>query len=543
MRRPCHNFPSADRFYLSVFCFFVVCKNDCDIIISVKSLVLIISMDDADCRAISQAALSQGCRTVIACSASEASLHLEKERPLLSFCDASLADGGGMFRALGAAFRQADACVTLIVRPDIKPGLLKALRPWVHDYLTTPVLREAAAARIKNALRVQELGLVSDRAAAGLKEWLSGMESVIRHFEPLSFDRAKAQDDLAGRIVRGNSNDPNKPAHLVIATPDRQKNLHCVIYHSTVSGVERTGASSKIPESAVFLRMKAEDAPYSRNYYDKGVHLADFQALFPPGLLEATGMIYNLAAYVHAGTYVMAFNYGRPVAPEDALFLKGLALPGRFLGAVTEDMRDVSESFLVMAQALALATDSHGDNGAHVRRMNEYSRILAEHMSLPARFIRTISYSAQLHDVGKIYIHPDLLDKPLRLTAHEFALVKKHPVLGANILGDSPLLRVARNIALTHHECWDGSGYPSGLSGNAIPLEGAIVKVADVYDALRTMRSYKSPSSHDDACGVIMNGGGDGLHEIRPCHFHPDALRAFHAAAGKFDDIYQSTTS
>src|SRR4030067_2619807 len=101
MRRFCHNFPSADRFYLSVFCFFVVCKNDCDIIISVKSLVLIISMDDADCRAISQAALSQGCRTQIAGSASEASLHLEKERPLLSFCDASLADGGGMFRALG----------------------------------------------------------------------------------------------------------------------------------------------------------------------------------------------------------------------------------------------------------------------------------------------------------------------------------------------------------------------------------------------------------------------------------------------------------
>jgi response regulator RpfG family c-di-GMP phosphodiesterase len=205
-------------------------------------------------------------------------------------------------------------------------------------------------------------------------------------------------------------------------------------------------------------------------------------------------------------------------------------------------VRDVSESFLVIARALALATDAHGDNGAHVRRMNEYSRTLAEHMSLPERFISAISYSAQLHDVGKIYIHPDLLDKPLRLTTHEFELVKKHPVHGANILGDSPLLRLAKNIALTHHECWDGSGYPTGLFGAAIPLEGAIVKIADVYDALRTMHSYKSSSSHDHACSIILSGGGDGPHEIRPRHFNPDALRAFHAAAGKFEDIYQNTT-
>ncbi len=504
-----------------------------------KLPVLIISKDDADCGTIAQAALSQGCRPVIACTASEASSCLEKERPLVSFCDASLTDGGGLFRSLGTAFCHTDTCVTLIVQPDTKPGLLKALRPWVHDYLTRPVLREAAAARIKNALHVQELGLASDRAVSGLQGWLAGMESAIRHFEPLSFDRAQAQDDLAGRIIRRNSPDLNKPAYLMIAVPDRQNNLNAVIYGSTASGGEKFCTSLTIPESAVFLRMKTENGASARNYFDKGLHLADFQSLFPPELLEVTGMIYNLAGHLYAGTYVIAFNYGRPVAPEDDLFLKGLTLPGSFLGAIAEDMRDVSESFLVMARALAMATDSPGDNGAHVRRMNEYSRTLAEHMSLPDRFIRAISYSAQLHDVGKIYIHPDLLDKPLRLTTHEFELVKKHPVLGAKILGDSPLLRLAKNIALTHHECWDGSGYPSGLFRDAIPVEGAIVKIADVYDALRTMHSYKSSSSHADACRVIMDGGGDGLHEIRPSHFHPDALRAFRDAAGKFEDIYQ----
>jgi hypothetical protein len=388
---------------------------------------------------------------------------------------------------------------------------------------------------------MRELGLAKERAIGGMHEWLAGMDSAIRCFEPLSFDRAKAQDDLAGSIVSRNAGDPDKPAYLLIAVPDGQNNLSGAIYGPTASGVGTSRITLTIAESAVFLRMKAENGLSTRNYFDRGVHLADFQSIFPPELLTLTGMLYNLAGYVHAGTYVIAFNYGRPVVPEDALFLKGLTLPAGFLGTVAEDVRDVSESFLVMARALALATDAHGDNGAHVRRMNEYSRTLAEHMSLSERFIGAISYSAQLHDVGKIYIHPDLLDKPLRLTTHEFELVKKHPVLGAKILGDSPLLCLAKNIALTHHECWDGSGYPTGLSGAAIPLEGAIVKIADVYDALRTMHSYKSSSSHNDACRIIMSGGGDGLHEIRPRHFNPDALRAFHDAAGKFEDIYQCT--
>jgi HD-GYP domain-containing protein (c-di-GMP phosphodiesterase class II) len=253
-----------------------------------------------------------------------------------------------------------------------------------------------------------------------------------------------------------------------------------------------------------------------------------------------TGPIRNLAASFHAGVYVIALNFGRRVTEEDALFLRGFALPGSFLGSVAGEVRDVSDSFLVLTRALALATDSPGDNGAHVLRMNEYARTLARYLSLPERFIRTISYSAQLHDVGKIYIHPDLLEKPLRLTSREFDLIKKHPILGARILGDSPLLKVARNIALTHHECWDGSGYPSGLSGNAIPIEGAIVKIADVYDAIRTMHAYKSSRSHEDACRLIFDGGGDGAHEVRPSHFHPDVHRAFRNVAGTFEEIYHA---
>ncbi len=506
-----------------------------------KPFVVILSDKDADRCAIADAALSQGCRSLIADSAAEAFVHMRKVTSCVLFCDAALANGGGTFSSLANVCGRSGVHIILIAAADIKPGLLKALKPWVHDYLSTPVLREAAAVRIKNAIHMKNLEQAAGKAVSNLQDWLAQLETVVSCFDPLSFDAARLQVDLARRLVRMLPNDRDKPAYLMVAVPDGRRGLDCDLYAAREGGTEKIVERIKILESAVFLRIKAENGLSYMNYFDRGGRHGDLQTSFPPELLEAVGTVHNLAGFVYLDTYVIALNYGRPVTAQDALFLKGLALPGTFLGSVASEVRDVSESFLVMAKALAIATDSYSDNGAHVHRMNEYARTIAEHMSLPESFIRTLSYSAQLHDVGKFCIHPDLLKKPLRLTPHEFDLMKKHTAHGARILGDAPMLRVARNIALTHHECWDGSGYPAGMAGNAIPIEGAIIKVADVYDALRTMQTYKSSYSHDDAYRIILDGGGDEGHDVRPSHFHPHALRAFRATAGKFEEIYHST--
>lgn len=503
-----------------------------------KPLVLILTQSDADGKAIADAAVSRGSKVIRARSVPEALGALGKGEMVLFFCDAALAEGGGVFRSLGEARSRSGVSVILIVPQDIKPGLVKALRPWVHDYLSTPVLREAAMSRIRNLLREQELERAVGKAVDDLTGWLASFENSIRYFEPLSYEKTRAQDELARRLLRNGSDDTDRPQFLMIGVPDGRGCLLCDLYCAVPQGADAKRVSLKIPETALFLRIKAGDSPACLNAFDRGAQLRDFQAAFPPELLEITGSVRNLSGVVHGGTYVIAMNYGRPASPHDALYLKGLSLPANFLGAVAGTVREVSESFLVMINALAVAADSMQDNGAHIRRMNQYARVLALQMSLPAAFIKTLAYSAQLHDVGKICIHPDVLAKPIRLTAHEFEIVKKHPLLGAKILGDTPLLRMARTIALTHHEAWDGSGYPVGLSGDAIPVEGAIVKLADVYDALRTMHSYKAAYSHDDACRFILDGGGDDHHEIHPSQFHPDVLRAFRTATGSFEEIY-----
>lgn len=504
-----------------------------------KHTVLILSDREEDCRAVSEAALSLAARPVLCRSSAEASEAVIERNPLLFFCDASRSEGGGLFGRM----KDRLPAVVLIVNQQIERGLLRSCKRWVSDYITSPILREAAASRIRQALRMHALDESGRRSKRGLEAWLDRLETATSTFDPFALNEAKSRQGIAARLLERKAPCAEQPTHLIFACSDGPHRIVCDLYASTPVGVKQIRSSIIVTAGSLFLLMAGDNGLFYMNYFDRGRRFEDFQSLFPPEILDAVGPIRNLAGFHASGCYIAALNYGRPVNYDDALFLKGIALPDRFIARITNDLRGLSDSFLATAHALALAADAHDDNGAHVRRMNEYARTMAEAMGLPAALTNAISYSAQLHDIGKIYIHPDVLFKPLRLTPHEYEAVKRHPALGARMLGDAPYLQVAKNIALTHHECWDGSGYPAGLSAGSIPVEGAIVKLADVYDALRTMHAYKKAYTHDDACRLILEGGGDDFHEIRPSHFHPDVLSAFRKRANVFDEIFNTVSA
>jgi putative two-component system response regulator len=141
-----------------------------------------------------------------------------------------------------------------------------------------------------------------------------------------------------------------------------------------------------------------------------------------------------------------------------------------------------------------------------------------------------------MHDVGKLAIPDHILLKPGPLTENEWAIMKTHTTLGREILGGnhSPYLEMGAEIALSHHECWDGSGYPLGLSGPAIPISARIMGLCDVYDALRSKRPYKYQHSHEDAVTAITRGDS----RVRPEQFDPDVLNAFLSCHSQFAQIY-----
>ena len=178
---------------------------------------------------------------------------------------------------------------------------------------------------------------------------------------------------------------------------------------------------------------------------------------------------------------------------------------------VRERTRELEDAYFEMAERLAAAAEFRDDDtGEHARRVGELSAVLARNLGLAANEIELIRRAAPLHDVGKIGIPDHILLKPGTLIPEEFELMKTHVKVGAGILseGKSGLLRLAEEIALTHHERWDGTGYPVGLKGEAIPLSGRIVAVADVFDAIISPRPYRKARSTEEAIEVIENGAG-----------------------------------
>jgi len=161
------------------------------------------------------------------------------------------------------------------------------------------------------------------------------------------------------------------------------------------------------------------------------------------------------------------------------------------------------------------------DTGAHVLLMSQYSVAIARRLGHAPQEIENLLQAAPMHDIGKIGVADSILMKPGPLTDEEWVAMRQHPLMGSLILtgSDSVVIKLAETVAMTHHEKWDGSGYPRGLRGEEIPLAGRIVAVADVFDALTTKRPYKEPFAVDRSFNILREG--------RERHFDPAALDAF----------------
>ncbi|MCK4252630.1 PAS domain S-box protein [candidate division WOR-3 bacterium] len=174
---------------------------------------------------------------------------------------------------------------------------------------------------------------------------------------------------------------------------------------------------------------------------------------------------------------------------------------------------------------------------SHVRRIGYYCRLIAEKLGLTKEDQETIFYASPMHDIGKIVIPINILLKTTKLTPEEFSIIKTHTTIGSKILhgSTSKYLQMAEMIALTHHERWQGGGYPRGLKGKKIPVEGRIMNIADQYDAMRSKRPYKPAFSHKKVFRIITDGDG----RTTPTHFDPRVLEIFKQNHKQFEKIYE----
>jgi len=215
---------------------------------------------------------------------------------------------------------------------------------------------------------------------------------------------------------------------------------------------------------------------------------------------------------------------------------------------VMEQVKEIADAQMATIFAMArLAESRDGEIGTHLERVRTFCMLLATHLAsrkshgeIDRVYIRHLVHASPLHDIGKVAVGDSILLKPGKLTAEEFEIMKTHTTAGAETLeavrGQYPgndFIEMGVQIARSHHERWDGSGYPDGLAGESIPLCARIMAVVDVYDALRSKRVYKSPIPHADSCEIILAARGS--------HFDPAVVEVFQELEGEFARIFEET--
>ena len=352
--------------------------------------------------------------------------------------------------------------------------------------------------------------------------------------------------DVLGKLLGGNGR--RGPAGIFIASGGDDCALcRGRVYHlrqgELIEGSDTIAIDPASSFALSLVQVEGGSEVVAINWMDVCGSLEEFQGFFHPAVLEAMEVpILNFVSCRISGEspgVIVAFNYPGRATEYDADVLRSAAVMIGSLLTVSDGMRETEAAFRYTIEALARACEAaEPDTGRHIVRVNRYAGALAANMGYNLAFVEEISISAQMHDVGKTRIPAEILLKAGPLDAAEMRLMRRHPGFGAEIIGDAPRLKVAAEIALSHHEKWDGSGYPRGLKGEQIPVSGRIVKVADVYDALRSRRSYKGAMTHAEALRVFMEGD----ERILPsADFDPAVLAAFFKIEHMFDLIYDSS--
>lgn len=327
----------------------------------------------------------------------------------------------------------------------------------------------------------------------------------------------------------------NKPSALwVISLVDDQLFGICFIFSATNLECFK---QVRITDKNALIFGDSLKSGFLKNFGEELISDIDnLTDLLPLDILSVYSPSQNIISCGTVNTLLIGCDYNQTVTQYDVNIIQALAIKFDLVSSVRSALNEVQDAFIYTMDALARAAEAKDDmTGHHIKRVNLFSKVLAEDMNLSEDLIREIGISAQMHDIGKIYVDESILRKPGKLTEEEFEELKKHTIYGERIIGDSKNLKHAAEIARSHHEKYDGTGYPDHKKGVEIPLLARIVSLADIYDALRSKRTYKPGFTHEESYRIIVCGDG----RVEPTHFDPQVLEAFISAHLQFDEIYE----
>lgn len=439
-------------------------------------------------------------------------------------------DGFEVCRRIKADERLRNIPVVLITALAAKEDRIKGIEAGAEDFITKPIDKGEVLARVRMLLKMKTINDRLNHAYEEINNITNFGEASIQSFDPLKFAFLPKVDDIVNQIIRKSADAFDKPQLVIVGVPDEHNAWQWYQYDYMLNALNRTPLTVDFEQT-----IGRTDKPRIVFYNGNDQSQSELHAI-KEKLASLMIPVSNMACYQSESLCIFAVNYNRDVTPYDASILNSLVMQSLFLKSLSGQIRETESAFEYTVYALARASEAYDeDTGNHILRVGDYSALIAESLGMPEKFVEAMRIQATLHDVGKVHVHPDILRKPGKLTPEEWVEVKKHTVHGSKIIGNHQRLIMANKIASSHHERWDGGGYPQGLKGEQIHIEARILNIADQYDALRNRRSYKPAFDHATTYKVIVDGDGRTL----PAHFDPEVLRMFKKLHYRFEEIYE----
>ncbi len=411
---------------------------------------------------------------------------------------------------------------------------IRGIEAGAEDFITKPFNASEVLARIKMLLHVKTLNDRLNSAYQNIARLSAFGEQIIRNFDPVDFVFLEKIDSIVHQIIRKKSGFADSPQIVVIGMAD-QAECQWLRYDCVGTDSKRSPMTMNLGNTSAFAAAGSQVMTF---HNEADVHMAAVELVAECNKNDIT--VTNMVRYATDSFCIIALNYDREVTTYDATVLSSVVMQSLFLRSLALQVKDTESAFEYTVFALARASEANDeDTGDHILRVGNYCGLLARQLNMTDKFIMGIRIQAALHDVGKIHIAPAILKKTGKLTDDEWREMKMHTLHGSKIIGGHHRMSMADRIALSHHERYDGSGYPHGLTGRQIPIEGRIMNLADQYDALRNARCYKPAFDHDTTCRIIIEGDGRTL----PHHFDPEVLTAFKDIQTRFADVFETSNS